>query len=210
MKKQAPIGIYCIRNLITGSCYIGSAARSIQGRWEQHQHSLRAGKHGNYRLQADWRFYGEPSFRFSVLQECLPENCLEQEQHFIDSFDPAYNIARSVSSPMLGRRHSISSRERMSAVWIGHIVSKETREKISATKKSRPLPKEVISRLISANIARIWSPAARAKIRVAATGRKMSRVAKERMSASHMGHIVTPGTRAKISASHKARASHYT
>ena len=132
-------GVYCIRNLITGEFYIGSAARNITDRWAQHRHELRIGEHGNFRLQAAWRFYGEANFRFTVVEECPPERCLEREQWFIDIFYPEYNIAR-VAGSRLGLKHSIETRAKLSAMMIGthrHLGCKHSPESLAKMRRPR-------------------------------------------------------------------------
>ena len=125
-------GIYCIRNLITGEFYIGSTVRNLARRWDEHRQDLRAGRHHSYRLQAAWRFYGESSFRFSVIEECLPAQCIEREQWFIDIFDPEYNICKVVGAPgsRLGFKASLETKAKLRASHLGRKASPETRAKM--------------------------------------------------------------------------------
>lgn len=133
-------GVYCIRNISTGSFYIGSSATDITRRWSFHVRFLNKGTHHNYRLQADWRLYGAPIFNFSVLEECPSNKCIELEQWFIDIFDPTYNVARIAGAPFLGRHHTPEELAKMSAAMKGRKFSPEHRAKISAAKKGRPNP----------------------------------------------------------------------
>jgi len=165
-------GIYCIRNLITGDFYIGSASRSIKDRWGQHRSSLNTGKHRNCRLQADWKFYGSVSFQFSVLEECEPDRCIEREQHYLDVFYPQYNIARIAEASFKGRKHSLESRAKMSKALKGRTVSPEARRNIGL-----------------ASLGRVFSREARAKISASLLGNQHT-----------LGYSPTPETRARLSA----------
>ena len=87
---EAPAGgVYRIRNLINGKCYIGSS-QGVQKRFSQHRTNLKRGVHGNKHLQAAWNAFGEVSFEFSVLEYVLDVAMLaSREQAFIDLFDSA-------------------------------------------------------------------------------------------------------------------------
>jgi hypothetical protein len=204
-------GVYCIRNLITSQYYIGSAAISIEKRWAEHSRDLRVNRHHNYLLQAHWRFYGASSFRFSVLEECPPEKCIEREQYFIDIFDPAYNICR-VAGSTLGRKHSTASRAKMSASCMGRKLSPETRAKISAAGMSRPKSAATIAKLSASLMGHKLSQETRRKIGVAASGntrclgRQVSPETRYRMSIAQRGReACAPETRAKLSAAGRLR-----
>ena len=195
-------GVYCIRNLITGYFYIGSASGGFEHRWYRHRWDLEKGKHLNCRLQADWMFYGKPNFRFCVLEKCLPDQCIKREQYYIDVFDPYYNIARvagsqlgyrhtpetiaRISAALKGRRYSPAHRSRISAALIGNKYglgnknslgchpSPETRAKLSAALRVRPRKPHTLE--------------TRAKI-----------------SASKIGRYPSLDTRAKMSTAQQAR-----
>lgn len=61
------IGIYQIRNTITGKRYVG-ASQNIEARWQQHRHAMRRRNHENSKLMSDWHTYGEDVFEFSILE----------------------------------------------------------------------------------------------------------------------------------------------
>lgn len=195
-------GVYCIRNLTTGSFYIGSTARSIDRRWLEHRNELDAGTHANYRLQPDWKFYGESGFKFSIIEACPPDKCLGREQWFIDIFDPVYNISRIAGAPMKGRKQSPEARAKIGAAsrgnkhCLGHYPSPETRAKMGISQAGRH-----------------HTPEARAKISAAMMGNQRglghhpSKDARSKMSAAQKGRPrvkglhPSPETRAKLSAS---------
>jgi group I intron endonuclease len=61
------VGIYCIKNVVTGKMYIGSSI-NIEGRWKQHRYQLNTNRHENHYLQHSWNKHGEGSFEFSILE----------------------------------------------------------------------------------------------------------------------------------------------
>ena len=61
------VGIYCIKNVISGRMYIGSSI-NIAGRWKQHRYQLNTNRHENHYLQNSWNKHGEGSFEFSILE----------------------------------------------------------------------------------------------------------------------------------------------
>ena len=60
------IAVYKIRNIISGTYYIGSSS-NLYERWRTHRVKLRAGTHPNKRLQSSWDKHKEEAFKF----ECL-------------------------------------------------------------------------------------------------------------------------------------------
>ena len=100
-------GVYRIRNLVNGKCYIGSCSHN-QGfklRWGNHRRSLRKGNHHSIILQNAWNKYGELNFVFEILETCEPIKCIEREQYYLDTLHPKYNILSIAGSP-LGRKAS--------------------------------------------------------------------------------------------------------
>lgn len=97
-------GIYKITNKLNGRIYVGSA-KEFKVRWKSHTYSLRAKKHSNRYLQADFDKCGEEAFMFEVLEvtegKSKEERLLVEEgylkQHY-DSGDKCYNLcARAIS-----------------------------------------------------------------------------------------------------------------
>ena len=110
-------GVYAIKNKVNGKVYVGSSTGSICKRWNMHRHHLRKRSHCNQHLQASWVKYGEFSFDFVVLEECVPSRCLDREQAWIDSLRSAddrfgYNINPRAES-RFGAKHRISTREKL-------------------------------------------------------------------------------------------------
>ena len=163
-------GIYCIRNLVSGRVYVGSAA-NIRIRWNAHRSMLSKGKHHAPALRRSWLKHGPAAFVFEVLEIVeAKERLIEREQHWIDALNSAcpktgFNVAPKAGS-RLGAGHSPETRALMkvqrkgrkmpprtadhcaalSASRIGNQWAKgavrtpETRAKISAAKKGRSCP----------------------------------------------------------------------
>lgn len=140
-------------------------------RWYHHTRDLNQHKHHSYRLQSDWSFYGAPNFRFSVLEECQPAMCIEREQHYIDTFNPEYNVCR-IAGSCLGKHHTPESLAKMSAAHKGHHPSPETRAKLSAAGLGKRPSHETRAKIRSALMGREITPAWRAKIKANHKGMK--------------------------------------
>ena len=118
-------GVYIIRNMENGKEYVGSASVGMYNRWHSHLCYLRQGIHHSQHLQHAWNKYGEDSFRFMVIEECSPEECVDKEQWWLDELetfnpDKGYNISPTAGSPL------------------GVIRNKETRAKISVERETVP------------------------------------------------------------------------
>ena len=141
-------GVYKIKNLKNGKCYIGSASH-LQGRWRCHRSDLNLGQHHSIKLQRAWDKYGSDAFMFEILELCRSPLYIEREQHYLDTmlfassndsrFDElGYNICRVAgSSPMIGRKHSAETRIKMSKAHKGqpspnrgHKATPETIERL--------------------------------------------------------------------------------
>ena len=124
-------GVYRVRNTIDNKCYIGSAARSTLGRWAVHRTLLKQKKHHANHLQNAWYKHGADAFVFEVLLYCDPANCVMYEQIAIDHYKPEYNTApkagsslgiiraRGDRSPWYGKKHSQSTKSKMSQAKVG-------------------------------------------------------------------------------------------
>ena len=117
-------------------CYIGSAI-NIKQRWDRHLQILKEGRHHSKKLQNHYNKYGKNDLIFSILSGCTKEDLLSQEQFFIDSYNPYFNIAKIAGSP-LGCKHSEETKRKMSIIAKNRPpISEETRAKLSMTSKGR-------------------------------------------------------------------------
>jgi group I intron endonuclease len=216
-------GIYEIECTANGRRYIGSSV-NMQRRLRVHRSSLVSGRHVNAKLQSAWNKYGAGQFSFRVLVKCEPSDRLALEQRAIDSFDAAekgFNLARFVSSPMLGQSHADNVRQRISLALKGRVFSDTTKEAISRSAQAR---KEVVS----AQMVEIWKTRPRSIIEQTArtnTGKKRDAIARQNIGAAskvkwqdpdfRRGRLIdlekarnasrTLEARAKLSAAQKAR-----
>lgn len=148
-------GIYKIESKIKPErIYIGSAV-NIDHRWNIHLFDLRRNKHHSLKLQRHYNRHGESDFQFSILLGCEKKDLIDNEQFFIDSLIPYFNICkiagsslgikrseeykRNSSESRKGKKQSEETIQKRVNKMIGHEVSLETREKlrISNTDKKR-------------------------------------------------------------------------
>ena len=115
-------GIYQIQSKIKPErIYIGSAV-NIDERWRTHLNELKRNKHHSWKLQNHFNKYGVVDLQFSILLGCPKEFLIVNEQFFLDSYGPWFNIA-----PKAGIRIGIKANE-------------ETRNKIKLSRKGKPSP----------------------------------------------------------------------
>jgi group I intron endonuclease len=148
-------GIYAIRNNINNKVYIGSTADryGFKARWKSHRTALRSNKHHNDYLQKSWNKYGEGAFTFEIIEECSKKDCLEREQHYLDTIKPEYNICK-IAGNTLGRKHSpetkikISQNRQYGEPWNkGKTMSKDARLNMSKSQKASSKSKKHRSKL---------------------------------------------------------------
>ena len=97
------MGVYQIRNLISGKVYVGSTVH-FRDRKYSHFKELRDGGHGNSRLQAAFDKYGENAFVFEPVEIIDHEDkLLDREQYYLDTIKPfgkiGYNISKLAGEP---------------------------------------------------------------------------------------------------------------
>lgn len=190
--QKGTIGIYSITNRRNGKRYIGSAAKCMRRRWFLHLHQLRKGEHHSRHLQGAWDADGEASFTLEVLFVCQTEECLSNEQRFIDSFQSSnakfgYNI-QPVAGSALGTVKSAECRAKIGAGNKGKVRSAAHRAAVGDARRGKALSVEH-----------------RAKIGAAFKGRKLSPESIEKLRTARAGQVFSAETRAKMSATHKAR-----
>jgi len=143
-----------IRNTANGKVYDGSSVE-IERRWQYHKRELRNKTHFNPHLQSAWNKYGESSFEFSILEECIEEVLIQREKAWIkqhNSMDKrfGYNIndpetrvisqatRDKISKAQKGKHKSAKEQERLRSIWIGR---KHTPEAIENMKIAKALQK---------------------------------------------------------------------
>jgi hypothetical protein len=126
-------GVYCIKNLITGSMYIGSSML-LADRFKNHFI-----KSSNAHLRSAIKKYGLANFKFSIVEFVEPhpdlpieenrDNLLAREQHWLDwLFSLPSNLRYNfnpTAGTTLGYKHSEESRAKMSVSMKGKNLGKE-------------------------------------------------------------------------------------
>ena len=169
-------GIYKITNTVNGKSYIGQS-RNIKSRWVKHK--CPSNEAGRVMKRAILK-YGWESFRFEVIEYCHESMLDDREVFHISLSKPEYNMT-SGGTGCGGMRHSeetrallsklgkiqwsrmsheerVAAKENLTGQPTGHIVSEETRKKISQKLKDyysthktsdlqRKMSKEINSRL---------------------------------------------------------------
>ena len=70
-ERRATIGVFQVRNLVSGKVLIGSST-DVPAMLNRQQAQLRIGAHANRELQADWQALGPDGFAFEVLDTLTP------------------------------------------------------------------------------------------------------------------------------------------
>lgn len=173
-------GIYAITNTINSATYIGSAAKSIRERWQNHKTELRKGIHKNMYLSRAWNKYGEGAFTFTVIEVVSDvSTILAREQHWLDQYYPlgperCYNLVPRAGSNQ-GWKPRPETIERRAIKLRGQKRTDEQRRRMSEAGKSRPPVSEET----------------RQKISFAGTGRRYTR---ENGTRTHDGFVAPDGT----------------
>ena len=142
------VGIYRIENIVNHKRYIGQSI-DIKRRWRDHKTELRSHRHFNYHLQQSWDKYGEDSFKFTIIEECLKENLDIKETFCINKFnclnkEYGYNL---VEFPVTYKQ------------------SQETRDKISRARTGMKFSKEHIEHIRKARLGTKSTEETKAKLR---------------------------------------------
>lgn len=126
-------GIYKITNIITGKIYVGSAV-NLNKRFSQHKTKLKYNKHHSSKLQNSYNKHGVSSFEFETIEECVKEKLVEREQHYIDLYDvfnKGYNCSPIAGSPMMNKKHTQKTKNKMSDSRKKVIITDECKKNIS-------------------------------------------------------------------------------
>lgn len=137
-------GIYEIKNIVNGKLYVGSTAKTgFLKRWDKHKQDLNLKKHHSIVLQRAWNKYGNQNFNFKIIENCIPEICLEREQYYIDTLKPEYNICK-VAGNTLGIKLSKEYCEKLKIIrkgknnpFYGKTHTAENRQLFSLSNKKR-------------------------------------------------------------------------
>jgi len=112
-------GIYQIVNVVNNKSYIGSSTRDINRRFYKHKKLLSEGIHHSPYFQNAWNKYGASNFELRILALCEPSKCRDEEQKYLDSFKPEYNVCQKAHNT-LGRKGSEKQRQAMKIVHLNN------------------------------------------------------------------------------------------
>ena len=70
-EARRPMGVYQIRNTVSGKAYIGTSV-DLPSMLNRQRAQLRFGAHADRALQADWNALGDAAFAFDVLDTLDP------------------------------------------------------------------------------------------------------------------------------------------
>jgi hypothetical protein len=71
--KRRPMGIFQVRNALSGKVFLGSTV-DLPSMLNRQRSQLQMGAHPNRPLQADWRAHGPDVFAFEVLDTLTPSD----------------------------------------------------------------------------------------------------------------------------------------
>jgi len=209
-------GIYQIRNIVNGKCYIGQSIE-LRKRKSNHFSNLKKNNGGENRyLQNSFDKHGQENFVFEILLYCEPFELTRYEQFFVDKYKKLgklYNFRECVDSNK-GLKYSspsLETRKRMSKNHadvsgknnpmfrkrgkdnpnFGKHHTKETKEKISKANKN---PSKKTREKISKSKMGEKNPN---------FGKHLSKETKEKMSKSHKN--LSKETREKMSQAKKGK-----
>lgn len=191
MKVQ--IGIYQIQSKCKSErIYIGSSV-NITKRWNYHLGNLKGNRHVNKRLQNHYNKYGKNDLMFSILIGCDQENLIANEQFFIDSYNPWFNLCK-IASTTKGLKHTDECKKRMSEAKKGKPSTRidfhhteETKAIIREKRKNQIITESTKRKLSEFHKGNKW-----------ALGQKCSEEKKVRMSIRHKGKITSIETKNKM------------
>lgn len=115
--------------------YIGSS-QNIHKRWNNHINLLQRGFHHSVKLQRHFNKYGLDDLVFEVMCECELDVILENEQFFLDAYNPWFNILTN-SAGTRGYKMSEEVRQKMSEARTGMKRSEATKERMRQVNKKR-------------------------------------------------------------------------
>ena len=176
-------GVYRIRNLTNNKFYIGST-NDLYKRFIQHKIQLERGEHHSIYLQRAFNKYGTSQFIMEILLLCKQEYLLYYEQQLIYELVPNYNMNKKATSNR-GYKWSMESRQKASMAQLGnqnalgHRLSEEQKQLISASRKGKCIGKQ------NWFYGKTHTQEVKQRIRDAQAGRKHSEETKKKQAKSH-------------------------
>lgn len=162
-------GVYQIKNISTGSIYIGSSKR-IKKRFAEHKSALSKNKHQNRHLQASWNKHGVHNFTYTVLLVCGMQQMRYYEQLLIDAMEPQYNQSKSAFAGVpLGSKITDKHKAKVAVASKAQWADSGYREKVTKAINAAMTEKECLARQERTKV--LWAdPEYRAKAIAARKG----------------------------------------
>lgn len=217
---STPVAVYKIQNAVDGRMYIGQSVNPAQRAKRHFWKNNKCIKLGNA-IQC----HGRDSFSFSVLYWCKDRaDANEVEELLIDLGDTrtnGYNITpggcgtgAGQDNPFFGKRHTKETKTRLSDSKRGIPMPESVRQKIAAANRNRTMseatkeklrarPKSELCSLqtAEANRARVWAKESKEKLATQNRGKKMSEETRLKIAAANKRRVWSAESRAKLSAS---------
>lgn len=187
--------------------YIGSSV-CIRRRWAGHLHDLRQNKHHSPKLQHHYNKYGEGDLEFTVIETCDRCNLIVQEQFFIDTYNPWFNVLPNAFS-CLGMKHSDEAKAKISESNRRRSVSEETKNKIRDAHIGKRLADETKIKMSAIRKGRKFSDEHKAKISESLSGRRVSEETREKLKMARKNRVITEETKRRLSESHKGERNYF-
>jgi group I intron endonuclease len=113
--------IYKIENTLNGKVYIGQTIQSPSKRMWSHFSTLRKGIHKNQHLQNSFNKYGEPNFKFTVLNYATNKETLDKlESNYIKKYNSVNkNLGYNKSLGGANGKQSLETRKKRSKMMMG-------------------------------------------------------------------------------------------
>lgn len=156
--SDALCGVYKIINNVNKKVYIGQSI-NIKARWKDHINALNRNDSSCTLLQRAWNKYHQDSFSFEVLELCSEDMLDEIEIRYIELYDSINNGYNIESGGNESKHLSEETRQKLSDIakkrlsdptknpMYGKHHTDETKAKISASKKGKPLLEETKTKL---------------------------------------------------------------
>lgn len=187
--------VYCARNRVNGKRYIGQTVYTLEHRKRSHIHRAIHSKNPyNGLFMNALRKYGPDNFEWTIIFEDVPDDQLDLFE--IDAIAVYNTIAPNGYNLSIGGsvgRVSESAKENNRKSKIGHVVSDETRAKMSVSGKNRPpMSPETRRKIGEATIRNGIKPPS-------SLGKSPSENTRKKISETLKGHSVSEETRRKLS-----------
>ena len=125
------IGIYCIRNLINGKCYVGRSIDIIE-RFRSHKRM-----YDNCSIHHAIAKYSVGNFAFEILELCSEEILDTRESQWIATLNSISPHGYNETSGGIHGQQSIETRRKRSESLMGHPVSDYVKQRVSEANKGR-------------------------------------------------------------------------